>query len=352
MKVVFHFGPPKSGTSAIQKWLLSNRDWLLSQHIYYPDHVLDVNGVSSGNLRAAFDFVNEDFYFSKELFDEQVNNALIAGCHTIVFSSEFFFRRLEEISLNVPNALFIGYIRFGLEVLQSSYNQSVKRHGKVEKFEPLAQVQSTLRTLSLTVKQLGEGKFELRPYCKKLFKNNSIVADFLDFLNLEFNSVDFDVGRVNPSYSLESIEVKRWFNQLEVGALETQLDLALQNYGDPRPYSLMSDQLFDECKIIYIRQLKDFLRSHDVLKSSEFYKECSWLKNNPYKEQELSLSEFESVLRDLLERKEISRHAVHAAYMEGMKQRLHLEYPERLEILHRIAPPWRVLFERIAKFLM
>jgi hypothetical protein len=47
--VVFHIGAPKTGASAIQKFLLENRQALKSLGFYYPEHALDENGVSGGH---------------------------------------------------------------------------------------------------------------------------------------------------------------------------------------------------------------------------------------------------------------------------------------------------------------
>ena len=53
--VYIHVGPPKTGTSAVQKWLNSNQRFLKENGIYYPSHNVDSNGVSSGNVRSIYD---------------------------------------------------------------------------------------------------------------------------------------------------------------------------------------------------------------------------------------------------------------------------------------------------------
>lgn len=351
MKVVFHFGPPKSGTSAIQKWMSSNRQWLISQQVYYPDHILDVNGVSSGNLRKVFVESGDGLEFSESLMSSEIEAARQAQCHTIVFSSEFFFRKLAAIASKVPESQFVGYVRFGLEMMQSSYNQAVKRHGKTEPFRQTGHIQSTLRVLGDSVSKIGEERFILRPYSKKLFIAENIIADFLTVLGIDHTSVDTAIGRINPSYCIESIEVKRWFNQLESESFQTQLDLALQSYGDSEAFSLFTDDNFEKNKEAYLGQLKRFLDNHNVANSDAFYEQCAAQVNKPYRKQELTLTEFKRVLKVLLKQRKLSRTALYLAYNEAVLRKDALSYPERIGVLKQLTPKWLRLVRKLKESL-
>ena len=351
MKVVFHFGPPKSGTSAIQKWMSSNRQWLTEQGIFYPNHVLDVNGVSSGNLRKIFTESETGLEFSNSLMATEIEAAKQAQCHTLVFSSEFFFRKLEEIAHKVQEAHFVGYVRFGLEMMQSSYNQAVKRHGKTEPFKQIGHLQSTLVALSSSISKIGEDRFSLRPYSKELFVSESIVADFLYVLGIDHTNVDTSVGRINPSYCIESIEVKRWFNQLQSQSLQTQLDLALQSYGDSTSFSLFTDHNFEKNKNAYLRQLRRFLDSYKVAYSEEFYKQCAAQVNKHYQKQELTAVEFKRVLTELLKQRKLSRTALYLAYNEAIPRKDELSHPERIAVLRQLTPKWLRLVQKLKKSL-
>ena len=54
-EIYIHVGPPKTGTSAVQKWLSSNQSFLKKQGVFYPSHSVDANGVSSGNVKSVYD---------------------------------------------------------------------------------------------------------------------------------------------------------------------------------------------------------------------------------------------------------------------------------------------------------
>lgn len=60
MQFIFHIGPPKTGTSAIQYWCETHRDELLKHNIYYPAHDVDANGISPGNLQSIYSIGEEN----------------------------------------------------------------------------------------------------------------------------------------------------------------------------------------------------------------------------------------------------------------------------------------------------
>lgn len=132
VKVLIHIGPPKSGTSAIQYSLQQNRQKLAANGIYYPKHLTDVNGISSGNLSSIYDVSIK----GRSINTAKVSTLLVKcaelNMHTLVLSSEFFFERITEIVAVLPQAKFIAYIRNPLDSFESLYNQSVKRHHKVQ----------------------------------------------------------------------------------------------------------------------------------------------------------------------------------------------------------------------------
>ena len=57
-----------------------------------------------------------------------------SGCHTLLLSSEFFFPAIADIQKAFPEAEFVVYVRNPIELLESNYNQSVKRHDETKAF--------------------------------------------------------------------------------------------------------------------------------------------------------------------------------------------------------------------------
>ncbi|MFT4941694.1 MAG: hypothetical protein ACI88A_004764, partial [Paraglaciecola sp.] len=132
-KIFIHIGPPKTGSSAIQNWLCNNADYLSRQGIYYPTHDSDVNKISSGNVLSIYDRQEDkSLEFNESKVTELLERFNNGDWHTLLLSSEYFYNNCEELSKIFQDAIFIAYIRSPLEFLESTYNQSVKRHGNTK----------------------------------------------------------------------------------------------------------------------------------------------------------------------------------------------------------------------------
>lgn len=234
LKIIIHIGPPKTGTSAIQKWLKDNIPALLAQGVYYPQHHEDSNGISSGNFLSVFEEFEGDYRFCLSRLSAVKADAVTSKCHTLLLSSEYFFSRLLPMLDILPDLLCVAYVRNPAELHESNYNQSVKRHGNIEVIRRApALPMHTLKVLGEYAERL-DSKLILRAYHEKLFVNGSIVLDFLHAIELQKVIIeDLEVTkRINSSYSLEALEVKRWFNRYQLGLCENQLDRILQAYDD------------------------------------------------------------------------------------------------------------------------
>ena len=274
MKTIIHIGPPKTGTSAIQKWLKDNAQFLLSKGIFYPEHKHDSNGISSGNFLSIFDASQNDYTLNKQRLLNVTLQAKEANCHTLLLSSEFFFSRLSPLADALPDAQFIAYVRNPAQLHESHYNQSVKRHGNTA-------VISRAETLPMHIlKRLGEygmelgNKLILRAYHDELFVNNSIVCDFLSIIfpsqNIQLKATS--VERINPSYTLEALEIKRWFNCYNLGRFGNALDRTLQAYDKGiKQFTFVGKHQFNDYKrqsIRWIERLSEqacFEQSDDLL---------------------------------------------------------------------------------------
>lgn len=232
IKIIIHIGPPKTGTSAIQKWLKDHIALLVKHGVYYPQHQEDSNGISSGNFLAVFEPFGDDYRLCTSRLETVMADAVAAGCHTLLLSSEYFFSRLTEVIAAVPDIKCIAYVRNPAELHESHYNQSVKRHGNTDVIRraPALPMQP-LKVLGEYAQSLDE-RLVLRPYHDALFVDGNIVSDFIDAIDLSGSvSVGDDgVKRINSSYSLEALEVKRWFNRYDLGPLANPLDRILQAY--------------------------------------------------------------------------------------------------------------------------
>ena len=241
--IYIHVGPGKTGTSAIQYWLNSHRDQLKSDfNVWYPAHAIDSNGVSDGN-RAELLTVGEQGEFN---VDTAKIRRLIAQFEAseyrcLVLSSERFYRHIPELAKVVPQARFIFYVRNQIEIFESNYNQSVKRHGQFKPIDTERVVR--FRVLRRVGELINEGllpQLDLRPYGAELFYGGNLVTDFLSAIDVDFRVED---RGVNHSYSYEALEFKREANYFCSTALSVDIDRVCQALAkDSEGYSLLNQQ--------------------------------------------------------------------------------------------------------------
>ncbi|MDP5031854.1 hypothetical protein [Paraglaciecola sp.] len=308
-RVVVHVGPPKTGTSAIQKWFSKNRDLLLENGVLYPQHQLDPNGVSSGNLHNVCDISVEGsektppkVLISKTKITHLLECFNRSDAHTLFLSSEYFFQHLEALSLLIPNVEFLAYLRNPIEILESNYNQGVKRNGFIHSLDSktfdcfphvshLTRFKKAFPASTLTVRY-----FDLR-----LNGSSSLVADVLTVLGLD---VKADLGdaleSVNASYNFEALELKRWLNKFSIKEYQIEIDYILQSYvNGTAKFSLLPPDEYTKIARNYAEMaipicadlgLKDGVMFSDAILNQQ---------QDLYCEQVLSKKQFSSVVHYL-----------------------------------------------------
>ncbi|WP_282167770.1 hypothetical protein [Shewanella japonica] len=296
-RIVIHAGPGKTGTSAIQHWLNSNRETLSSEGIYYPEHQLDANNVSSGNLYSIYDRLTsgmlalntQKLLNLKRDFENRTESILL-------LSSEFFFLRVVELLEVFPEAEFIFYLRNPIELFESNYNQGVKRQQNTEPFRLPERVNfKVFSVLGGLLEHDKNIKITIRPYSKKEFYKGNIVNDFLNILSV--GSLKVETTKINSSYSLEALEFKRNANFFLEGSDAIELDLALQAYNlGEFNYSLITPAKFTKQKTLVLKQLDGFIDKYDLSHLISFRDELSSLNQKNYKKQSATLGMFNSVL--------------------------------------------------------
>ncbi|GEA12737.1 hypothetical protein [Alteromonas sp. KUL49] len=348
--IFIHIGPPKSGTSAIQKWLSENRQFLVENNIYYPEHTTDENGVSSGNLLTIFSRSEDDFVVDKKKCKSLLEEFSRSGATRLLLSSEFFFKRAEQLSDVFPEATFIGYLRFPLEVAESSYNQGVKRHAQIHAFGlPNTPRAYQLEILDSLIKKVGREHFILRPYHEECFEGGNLVADFLTNFDIVVN--DIEPRKINPSYTLEGLEFKRWFNQLNLDSVQSDMDRFLQSeQSGTTNYSLIPPSVFKIFKSAFVEQMTLFCNSHQVTNREHFLQLCNELIQKPKVHQSISNDEFQAMLEKFLELPGIQKKML-TAYEREWKYQSIERYPERLDIVANALPLSKKLVHRLRDIL-
>jgi hypothetical protein len=302
-KIFIHIGPPKTGSSAIQNWLCNNADYLSRQGIYYPTHDSDVNKISSGNVLSIYDRQEDkSLEFNESKVTELLERFNNGDWHTLLLSSEYFYNNCEELSKIFQDAIFIAYIRSPLEFLESTYNQSVKRHGNTKEILlPKNLNGPVINRLEGFINTIGKDRFCLRCYLEEIFISNNIVRDFLSI----FGVVDIPQvtnEKVNQSYSYEALELKRWLNNFDLKGLDVQLDRALQGYTSGiNKFSLIKPRKFNELKRQNVILLNTFFSKFTIDGADHFLKSIGSVNQNEYFVQEATSQYLSEVTKFIFE---------------------------------------------------
>lgn len=302
-RVVVHVGPPKTGTSAIQNWCVKNTKILNNYGIYYPTHEMDNNGISSGHLRNTCDILEPTrpgerakISFSEKKFLQLLNDFEASEYQTLLLSSEFFIQYMNTIRKLSKNVTFIAYLRNPIEIVESNYNQGVKRSGfthtiGMSNFNTFPHF-SLLRDY---LKTHGDKSLSIRLYKFGQDPTFNLIQDFLAFLDIEYTVFQ---STVNNSYSFEALEFKRWINSLKLSSSHlNRLDSVLQCYDRGVDcFSLIPPDKLHSIKNRYIEnaeKLRSVLASEIV---DEFIRIIKDHTPGQYKKQEISKGEFIGVL--------------------------------------------------------
>jgi len=246
MRVVIHIGAPKSGSSAIQYFLLNNRSTLAKYGYFYPEHRTDRNDVSGGHAELGSAVIAGDLEKAFSLVNRWVREAQ-ARKLTLLISSEALYGRISEVQklFHGHEVRIVAYFRNPVEALVSNHNQSIKRHfGRL----PLADFLEQRATPSNRgvngevffdwVKAFGPEEVRVRPYNPSAFKNDRIEYDFLDMLGvrgLSARSFRLEKRLINTSYTPGALELKRLLNFVldpNEPKDSVEVDWALQGFSD------------------------------------------------------------------------------------------------------------------------
>jgi hypothetical protein len=295
-RIVVHAGPSKTGTSAIQYWLTTNQDLLVQQGVLYPAHGVDTNNVSSGNMLSVLSSNKKNgWYVDKKKVSSLLNEFNESEAEILLLSSEFFYQLIQEIYEMIPDVEFLLYLRCPLQILESSYNQTVKRSKVTHHFFIPDNFQFLI--LNQLEELLNDNKkinLIIRPYGQKIFEGGSIINDFMAAigLNLQVNAPE----KINTSYTLQTLEFARCCNFLELGLLATPLDQILQkcNIGI-NDYTLINEEKITIVRKRLSKELENFSRIQDFSNLQNLAKSIKSGESRPFLTQKTTLKEMEAV---------------------------------------------------------
>lgn len=307
MKCYVHIGSPKTGTSSIQSFLSLNKN-LLFKHNYcidffgYPqnfttafyckEHYDEDPFLAYSNIYSEYDLQQfKKLYF--ELFKKRYTQENV---QKVVISSEF----LEDLSQNIKqvnnlkNLLtdlgfdeykIIYYIREQGEIMNSSISQSVKSGGRfiTEAEIPIkAKHYEYKQKIQMFEEVFGRENMDVRIFEKEIFKNGSIIEDFLDAIDFSGSLEDFFIPEnKNESLSYSGIQILNEYNKIEIDTKKKQID---------------------ENRIIFMRIISKYFTTPKYQMPIEIYQEIQnnfkssneWIRKNyfPHRKNLFTIKEY------------------------------------------------------------
>jgi hypothetical protein len=215
----FHIGAPKTGTNAIQRFLMAHGPRLAELGVVYAEPGRDG--------RHKHDALKAEFSATTGLGGEAF--AALRALHTaqpdkhIIVSEEAFYRcsadevkRLAGGMLGDGPVTVLAWLRDSAGHVVSTYGQAVKGGRRTEDFDAFFDEYmagpSNAETLSRWGDAFGWDRVQLRLYSPQTLRDGDAVSDFLQVLGLERGQFEGDgakPAKPNASPGWESVELTR-----------------------------------------------------------------------------------------------------------------------------------------------
>lgn len=262
-EVILHIGAPKTGSSALQRFLIEERPSLTRQGFYYPTHGLDRNGVSGGHSNITNALIDGQLDEANSVVQAHLKVAKSDGM-ILMLSAEGFYIFPHELAgiLRNNRVLVVAFARHPLDAIHSRYNQAVKRHFGRQRLSDycrqlLIRKDKDLNGLVLLDwrRLFGAQNVLIIPYGQKLGTESTERA-FVANLGLDETDfkTDLHIKKItNGSYAPSALEFKRLLNSIldrTNSDVQENLDWLLQEYSDSCPEewpglrTLIGDELF------------------------------------------------------------------------------------------------------------
>lgn len=226
---IIHIGAPKTGSTAIQRFLFDNRKALTAYGVHYPDVSLrgyghhDLAFLLGGGYPVWATPQNRTLAELGALLRDDVK-ATDAG--TVLLSSENFYivprpaelrRLLRSAGMAADDRVTVlCYLRRQDEAHISWYNQTVKAQGNTAGFEASVRRDHGLWDYALRLKpwqdEFGTAAIRLRDYTA--LASGDVLVDFLQAIGLPPAAFDLPPSRPNGRINRDILDFQRLINRL------------------------------------------------------------------------------------------------------------------------------------------
>lgn len=213
-KIFIHIGIHKTGTSAIQDFLVLNRKELSKHGALYPQKTRrDYFETRGGKTIAPVEKFKH--------YEKLVRRGRKKDKH-VILSNEAFWLMDDPAPVKTAmgsgvETVIICYLRRQDNFIQSYYNQEVKHDGNYKEimvYQPPATL-DYYKLLGRWASVFGKENIIVRPYEKQQFINQDLIVDFLTLVGIEWSDAFKKLKKnANPRLPAEIIEYMRLLNSL------------------------------------------------------------------------------------------------------------------------------------------
>lgn len=231
---ILHIGAPKTGSTALQKFLACNRNALTRLDWEYPD--VSLRGFGHHDLAFLVGEGYPEWALPQErTYDELLRDltSSVAERPRIIMSSENFYlfpnpqgvsRMLGQAKFPHETVKVVVYVRRQDDALVSWYNQVVKAQGYTGTIDDCIAENRELwdyaSRLEAWSEVFGRDNLIVRPYQTKDLVEGDIRRDFLRLAGLSPEGFDWSEESINTRISRDVLEFQRLVNQLPLSPIE------------------------------------------------------------------------------------------------------------------------------------
>lgn len=235
-KLILHIGMDKTGTSAIQKFLVDNS--LLLESKYKTYYIKAGQSFDFAHNNLAYSMFeqngqsNSDYQSYLKFIENEVSES---NCEKYVLSSECLFKAYKSVNFQH----FIDFIKQLFDevsiivYIRNQFDWVISRHKHSITSGQTMELDRLIKSWYCDYKQhvdkwklsLDLGKADVRVYDKNQFSEGSIYTDFLEALDIKplQGVFSFPKENINKSLNDECIEIKKAINLLDIDIYEKNI---------------------------------------------------------------------------------------------------------------------------------
>lgn len=232
--LLLHIGMPKTGTSALQRFLFVNSVKLQTYGWSYPildsENIGIVEALAEGQMGNGRTMYGEGISCTiKPEWDKELEIALkhLKNKNVIISAEEISVNEMDKFIAGVKerysNVKVVIYLRRQDREIESIYNESIKSAGEYNTFKEFISSEISYRRwvdyltkLDSISQIIGKENLIVRVYEKQQLVGNDTVTDFLYVLGMLSNKDEWERGvSANPSLGGNYLEIGRQINSVK-----------------------------------------------------------------------------------------------------------------------------------------